>query len=174
MELSTAIQLIQAGVDSSYPQHWADLGAGAGLFTSALSSLLHPGSRILAVDRTFASTQKPPSGNKAVAIETMQANFLKMEYQPAAYHGIIMANSLHFVADKAALLLPLQKTLVAGGRIIVVEYNMDSPNSWVPFPISLTSLDDLLGHLRFPPCTKLNEVPSVYQRANIYSALIAF
>lgn len=51
MELSVAIKLIEKGVSrSGAPQMWADLGAGNGLFTNALSLLLPEASTIHAVE----------------------------------------------------------------------------------------------------------------------------
>ena len=57
MELSTAIALIRKGIrnESIEPQVWADLGAGSGLFSRALATLLPPASKIYAVDRDQAS-----------------------------------------------------------------------------------------------------------------------
>ena len=46
-----------------------------------------------------------------------------------------MANSLHFVADKAPVLSRLIRLLKPGGRLIVVEYNTSRGNSAVPYPL---------------------------------------
>ena len=49
----------------------------------------------------------------------------------------VMANSLHFERDQAAVLARLVPLLVPGGRFILVEYDADEGNRWVPHPVSL-------------------------------------
>lgn len=57
--------------------------------------------------------------------------------------GILLANALHFVAypDQAAVLSQLSSSLKPGGRIIIVEYDRDRGNDWVPYPISRNSIN---------------------------------
>ena len=48
--------------------------------------------------------------------------------------GIVMANSLHFTADKGPVLEQVRSYLVPGGRLIVVEYNASQGNRWAYYP----------------------------------------
>lgn len=57
--------------------------------------------------------------------------------------GLVMANSLHFVLDKETLLRRLTGYLKPGGRFLLVEYNTDQGNHWVPFPISYPQWTEL-------------------------------
>lgn len=50
-------------------------------------------------------------------------------------HGIVMANALHFVRDSTPVLHALIQLLIPGGRLILVEYDADHGNPWVPHPI---------------------------------------
>jgi SAM-dependent methyltransferase len=50
--------------------------------------------------------------------------------------GAVMANSLHFTEDKAPVLKLVHGYLKPGARLIVVEYDVDRGNLWVPFPFS--------------------------------------
>ncbi len=50
--------------------------------------------------------------------------------------GVVMANSLHFTEDKGPALNLVHGYLKPGGRLIVVEYDVDRGNPWVPFPFS--------------------------------------
>ena len=174
MHLTTAIQLIENGINRTFPQQWMDLGAGSGLFTRALGWLLPPGSNVIAVDRNPAPITNIKSAQPGVEIKITEADFQTMEYEAAGYNGILMANSFHFVADKLSLIHQLRKALAQDGRLIFVEYNMDKANPWVPFPVSFVSLNSFLLAAGLPEAVKLKEVPSVYQAANIYSALIHF
>jgi hypothetical protein len=55
--------------------------------------------------------------------------------------GLVMANSLHFVQHKDGPLQQARGYLKAGnqpasGRFLLVEYNTDQGNHWVPYPLS--------------------------------------
>src|SRR5690349_2301846 len=108
MELTTAIQLINnEHIDKRQTSQWADLGAGQGLFTQALSTLLAPGSKIYAVDRIV---QKIKSSNN-ILIEFLQADFVNDDLKLPMLNGILMANALHFVRDKPKFIQRLKKYL---------------------------------------------------------------
>jgi|GEM_PF-6785554 hypothetical protein len=69
MELQNAINLIVKGINErKTSQVWADLGAGSGLFSRALSALLAPGSTIYAVDKNYKPDQEIASENAATTI----------------------------------------------------------------------------------------------------------
>ena len=174
MHLTTAVQLIEKGINGTFPQQWMDLGAGTGLFTQALSSLLLPGSNIIAVDRNLAPMTSIKGIQPGVEIKKTEADFEQMEYEGGSCIGILMANSFHFVADKLSLIYKLRKALAQDGRIVFVEYDTDKANPWVPFPVSFDSLNAFLLAAGLPEAVKLREIPSAYQRANIYSALVRF
>ena len=50
--------------------------------------------------------------------------------------GVVMANSLHYMRDKGPVLALVRGLLQPGGRLLVVEYNTDHGNTWVPYPMS--------------------------------------
>lgn len=172
MELSVAISLIEKGIDKSpAPQKWADLGAGKGLFTHALASLLPAQSAIVAVDKSPVAFAEPGIRLKDIHISSMTKDFIEDDLGSEMFDGILMANSLHFVSNKPVFIQKLLKSLKTGGRLLLVEYDMDSPNSWVPYPISFQTLQNATGDFGFKSAVKLMDVPSVYQRS-IYSALL--
>jgi ubiquinone/menaquinone biosynthesis C-methylase UbiE len=173
MELQNAIELIKsaAAVYSVGISKWADLGCGDGLFTAALSSLLHEGSTIYAVDRNKRALSKVKSVD-GVALEKIEADFIYDELPFSNLDGVLMANSLHFVKNKTAFILKAQGWLNKKSRILLIEYDMDKSNPWVPYPISFHSAENLFKNLGYKTIKKLAELPSLYNRANIYSALI--
>lgn len=173
MELKNAIQLITKGVASNgRPQVWADLGAGSGLFSQALSALLPDNSTIHAIDRNYKAGQQIPAQKESNRIILSKKDFTSKDLGIPACDGLLMANSLHFVEDKISLLRQIKSFLQPGGRIMVVEYDTDNANQWVPYPISCKNLQLLIESAGIGRLQKLAEEKSRYQSGGIYSALI--
>lgn len=173
MELNVAVRLIKRGVDkNSEHKVWADLGSGKGLFTQALATLLSGNSKIYAVDKDGQPLQGIEPNNKDVTIEKIRKDFVYDDLGLEPLDGIIMANAFHFVEDKTALMTMMRKLLKPAGRIIFVEYDTDQSNPWVPYPISFLSLLDFAKANGIHDITKLDEEPSIYDHAEIYSAVL--
>ncbi len=174
MELSTAIKLLEKGV----PQHngkqvWLDLGAGKGLFTHALSTLLAAGSIVYALDtneEALASIHADP----LVTLKKLRQNFVSDEIETEIVDGVLMANAFHFVSDKVSCVQRLKKKIKSDGSIILVEYDSDTSNPWVPYPISFRNLVRFAETAGLTFIMKLEETPSLYGNGNIYSALLRF
>jgi ubiquinone/menaquinone biosynthesis C-methylase UbiE len=145
------------------PQTWADLGAGQGLFSQALLHQLPANSQVYAVDRDTT----PP---KSPGIVPQIMNFVTEEWPFPPLNGILMANSLHFVQDQHAFLRRAAKHLLPGGIFLFVEYDTDTPNPWVPYPLSFSTLQALLRDLGMHPLQKIHTMPSKFGRAQLYSA----
>jgi ubiquinone/menaquinone biosynthesis C-methylase UbiE len=174
MELDNAIDLIIKGVNQEGPpQAWADLGAGSGLFSRALSALLPEKSIIHAVDKNYKAGQKIESEKVSTQI-VLTKKYFTAGLDIRGCDGLLMANSLHFVKDKLTFLQQIKSILKPGGRIIIVEYDTDQPNQWVPWPVSCKNLQRLLTKHRIGTLQKLAEQSSVYQTGGIYSGLIIF
>jgi len=84
--------------------------------------------------------------------------------------GILMANSLHFVQTKEPVLGLAMAYLKPGGRLIIVEYNTNAGNHWVPFPIDFPSCKRLTERLGFADCRLLATIPSRFL-GEMYSCL---
>ena len=84
--------------------------------------------------------------------------------------GVVMANSLHFVDDKAAVLALVRGYLKRGGRLLLIEYDSDRGNTWVPHPMSFETWRDLATDVGFLDTRQLASVPSRFLH-RIYSAL---
>jgi ubiquinone/menaquinone biosynthesis C-methylase UbiE len=173
MELKNAIQLITKGVQpDGGPQVWADLGAGSGLFSQALSALLPGNSVIHAVDKSYKAGQQIQSQKQSNTILLSKKDFTVPALDLALCDGLLMANSLHFVEDKLSFLRQIKSVLQPGGRIIIVEYDTDTANQWVPWPISCKNLQQFVSSASLGRLQKLAEEKSRYQSGGIYSALI--
>ena len=171
MQLQEAISLIQnKTIQSNTVQQWADLGCGSGLFTHALASLLPAESTVYAVDKNISSFKKIVQ--PGITISPMQLDFITGNLKFYDLDGILMANSLHYVNHKHAFINKVSHTMKAGGCMLVVEYDTDIANTWVPYPLSFQSLQQLFTAAGYSVISKLHQHPSVYNRANIYSAII--
>ncbi|MDP9282943.1 MAG: class I SAM-dependent methyltransferase [Chloroflexota bacterium] len=149
---------------------WADLGAGTGAFTLALAELVGPGGNVIAVDRDRGALRDleralRPGG---ATVRTLAADFTK-PIELESLDGVVMANSLHFVRDKAPVLGLVHSMLKPSGRLLLVEYDADRGNAWVPHPMSFETWRALADANGFTGTRELASVPSRFLR-RIFSA----
>jgi hypothetical protein len=83
---------------------------------------------------------------------------------------VLAANSLHFVTDPVDVLRRAAARLTAGGRLIVVEYDADRGNPWVPHPFSSRRFAALAAAAGFSGVREIGRVPSRFLGA-IYAAV---
>lgn len=172
MKPQTARQLLEDGIDRMYSrQTWADLGAGNGAFTHALSTMLYDGSTLYAVD-TNAARMESIRVWQQIMLKKIKADFIRDTWSTEPLDGVLMANSLHFVKDKESFLRGLKEKMAFGSRLIIVEYEMEKGNTFVPYPIGFRNLTSEVKSAGFSTVKKLKEVPSVYEGRMIYSALV--
>jgi ubiquinone/menaquinone biosynthesis C-methylase UbiE len=150
MQLPEATELIKGGMSGKKPQCWADLGCGSGTFTHALKGLLPAGSRLTAIDK---APQRLP-------VNFVLADFEKDELPLKRLDGILMANSLHYVADKEKLIKKLEKYFLEHPAFLIVEYDTNRGNRWVPYPLSFDLLNQLFTGLGYTSVSKLSSLPS--------------
>ena len=86
--------------------------------------------------------------------------------------GILLANALHYVKDKIKFMKAARVSLKPQGRMVIVEYNMEKSNPWVPYPISYSLLEQTYAHMGFTSISRIGSTPSKYNRAEIYSAVL--
>lgn len=173
MKHSVAVDLIKGGVVSRQAAHWADLGAGTGVFTKALAALLsHPESIVFAVDRDVNTLNQLAPTNPMATVIKLGLDFVSDELPLHNLDGILMANSLHFVQDKLALIWKLKRMMKPSGVLIIVEYDTSIPSPWVPYPISFALLKKFMMDNGFASVTRLGDSPSIYHQQGLYAALV--
>jgi ubiquinone/menaquinone biosynthesis C-methylase UbiE len=166
------VRLIREGVEGAGAT-WADLGSGEGAFTLALADLLGPSGTIHSIDRDGRALRVQQraidDAFPGVALQPFVADFtLPLDLPPL--DGIVMANSLHFERDKLAVLHLVRGYLRPGGRLVLVEYDTDHGNPWVPHPLSFGSWTTLAAEAGFRETRRLASIPSRFL-GSIYSAL---
>jgi len=171
MNHSDHIHLLREGVLSGGT--WADLGSGRGAFTLALAELVGASGQICSIDRDMRALIAQEAELKRryphVSVRFIQADFTTRIDLPAL-DGVVMANSLHFHRHKEPILKNVIDTLKPGGRFILVEYNTNRGNAWVPHPIAYPQWETLASRAGLVGTRMLARVPSSFLR-EIYSAL---
>jgi ubiquinone/menaquinone biosynthesis C-methylase UbiE len=154
---------------------WLELGSGTGAFTLALADLLGKGGTIHSIDsdRGALATQASAvgAGFGSVRLVHRTADFTRA-LGFSGMDGVLMANSLHFVKDKAPVLALVRSYLKPGGTFVLVEYDADRGNLWVPHPISYTTWLAVAPAAGFSGTRLLGRVPSRFLNA-IYSSAAA-
>jgi ubiquinone/menaquinone biosynthesis C-methylase UbiE len=168
MDHADHVRLLRDGVTGGGT--WADLGAGTGAFTLALAELVGPGGEVIAVDRDRGALRGleralRPGG---ATVRTLGADFTK-PIDLASLDGVVMANSLHFVHDKAPVLALVHRMLKPSGLLLLVDYDADKGNQWVPHPLSFETWRAVADANGFTGTRKLASVPSRFL-GRIFSA----
>jgi ubiquinone/menaquinone biosynthesis C-methylase UbiE len=166
------LALIREGVLGAGPS-WLELGAGNGEFTLALADLIGAGSEIIATDvdkwalRSLEGRLEERFPQTSVL--TMEADFTE-SIPEGPFDGVLAANCLHFVADPVPVLAAIREVLAPGGRLVLVEYDADKGNPYVPYPISLSRWERVAPEAGFAAPRLLHRVPSRFL-GSIYAAV---
>ena len=161
---------------------WADLGAGSGAFTLALRELIGPEAEIYAVDKDRSRLVELEREYRTHFSDLSRLHVLPADFSHALdistnsiqrlppLDGILMANSLHFFKDKETTLRHVSSFLKPGGALLLVEYNVDTGNYWVPYPFSFETWLKLAQRVGLSEPRLLATHPSSFLRG-FYSAV---
>lgn len=168
------IALIQEGVAGAGPV-WADIGAGTGAFTLALADLLGDDGRIIAVDRdgvALAENARDVAARFPATTLTTLVGDLEGPLELPPLDGLLAANSLHFVSRdrQVSVAAALAGHLRPGAPFIVVEYDADRGNPWVPHPFSIGRWRELASEAGLGDTIEIGRVPSRFL-GSIYAAV---
>lgn len=160
---------------------YADFGAGDGAFTLVLRELAGPDAVIYAVDRDGAALRRLKKDYIARFGSTDNLILLPNDFSRPLdastgsaqrlppLDGIVMANSLHYFRDKEMILRHVRGFLKPGGVLLLVEYNVDEGNLWVPYPLSFETFRTLAPRAGFGEPRLLAKAPSSFLK-EFYSA----
>ena len=157
---------------------WADFGAGSGAFTLALRELIGAQAEIYAIDKDrsrliqLGKAYRARFGNPTNSdgqLHLIHTDFTR-RIDLSLLDGILMANTLHYFREKEGVLLQIHSILKLNGAFLFVEYNVDSGNPWVPYPLSFETFRTLAPRAGFSMPRLLDTVPSSFLR-EFYSAI---
>lgn len=173
MDHTDHVALIAEGVRGT-GQRWLELGCGDGAFTLALADVLGQGGSIVAVDRDTsalrAMADRVTARFPATRLEAIATDFTH-GLPSGPFDGVLAANSLHFVRDRRSVLDAIRSVVAPAGRLVVVEYDADRGNPWVPFPFSFATWRREAAAAGFDTPTLLHRLPSRFLGA-IYGAVV--
>lgn len=173
MDHADHLALIRDGVAGLEAGKWADLGSGRGAFTLALAELLRPRGSIVSVDRDRRALQEQERLMRSrfpdVAVDYLGAD-VREPVDIGPLDGVLMANALHFIEDKPRALAAIHAMLRPGGHLVLVEYDADRGNPWVPYPVSFGAWQRVATNAGFKATQLLHRVPSRFLGA-IFGAL---
>lgn len=153
---------------------YADFGAGSGAFTLALRELVGLDATIYAVDKDRGALEELENSHRARFNSTFNLTLLPNDFsrplEIPPLDGIVMANSLHFFKEKEKILRHVSGFLKPNGALIVIEYNVDRGNLWVPHPLTFESFQSLASKAGFTEPRLLAKAPSHFLK-EFYSAV---
>ena len=153
---------------------WADLGAGSGAFTFALRELLGLSAEIYAVDSDRGRLTELERMHRARFGASEHLHLISADFTHALelmlLDGVLMANSLHFFRDKEKVLRHVSSFLKPEGALLLVEYNVDRGNPWVPHPLSFETFCKLAPRASLSEPRLLSKHPSSFLH-EFYSAI---
>jgi len=141
---------------------WADFGSGWGAFTLALRDVGGENIEIYSIDKNQSSL-KEQEVNFRSKFPNSRIKFLDKDFtgnlELPKLDGILMANSLHYIKDKVPFLNKIKSYLKPDGKLVMVEYNLERANTWVPYPLTYTKFDKQAKEAGFTRTNLLERVP---------------
>jgi ubiquinone/menaquinone biosynthesis C-methylase UbiE len=158
MEHEEHVALIRPGV---HGKTWAEFGSGRGAFVLALAELLGSEGRIYSVDRDPSALHKQKELVQArfpeASITYLHADFT-YPLQLPRLDGILLANALHFVPylRQVNVIRQARTYLRPGGSLVLVEYDSERGNMWVPYPFKYKRWEETAAQAGFSATRQLS------------------
>lgn len=170
------VRLLKKGITPQEGKVWGDIGSGDGAFTLALRDILGEDAEIFSIDRDekrlVAQRKHMEQLFPDSQIHYIVGDFMNSIPTPPL-DGIVAANAIHFVADTLGALVHIKSFLKLQGKLVVIEYNVDSGNRWVPYPFSFSTFKNLATKAHAKEVSLVATVPSDFL-GEMYCAVAQF
>jgi ubiquinone/menaquinone biosynthesis C-methylase UbiE len=167
MDLNEAKQFIAPVVEPD-DLVWADIGAGTGLFTTAICEIVD-NVRVYAVDKSPHALWSLEA-RAGTTIHVVEGDFAgSMEIPQVG--AILLANALHYAPDPVAVLSNVSEYLQPGGKLVLIEYETSRANRWVPYPIVFESFVGMCDRVSLQEPELVASRPTMYGHEHMYLAL---
>ena len=136
---------------------WIDAGCGNGTYTIPLANFV---SEVIAIDQNknnLLYLKSLLSQEKNIIIQ--QHDFNEPNWYDEVVDGIIFGFSLHETSRHKQVLTHAYNQLKTNGKLIVIDYSSDIAVPWVPYPIPLSKLTNLLEETSFQNITLVKQTP---------------
>lgn len=157
------VGLIEKGIVRNGGGIWADFGSGDGAFTLALRDIAGPDVHIYSIDQQESRLSNQKEQFDAMFpqshIDFLSSDFTKPLDLPPL-DGIIAANSIHFFQQHVEVIKKLASYLKPGGSFVIVEYNADKGNMYVPYPFTYEQFAEFAKEAGLKNPQLLSKVPS--------------
>lgn len=129
-----------------------------------MRELIGPQATLYAIDQDAAALR---AQRDAIPIS---ADFIQSIELPAL-DGLLMANALHWVRRQEAVLRLLAGYLKPGGRLLLVEYELQWPRGYVPFPVPYARFEKLAQAAGLRSIERVAERRSPSSGVSMYAGL---
>ena len=148
---------------------WADLGSGKGTFTKALSHLIGPNGLIYAIDLDPEVVELESISQEQDQAKVIGLNLdFTQNMELPQLDGILMANALHYVKEQEQFLKNTIPLLRHGGVFVLIEYDQQVGNPWVPYPVSLRKFSKMVEGLPLTKPMEINRRISAFGQGQMY------
>ncbi len=142
----------------------ADIGAGSGYFTVRLARAVGPRGRVIATDvqpEMLALVRARMATAGLTNIEPRLVTATDAGLAPRSIDLALLVDVYHELADPAAIMHGVRDALVPGGRLVLVEYRAEDPDSPIKpeHTMTLAQIRRELGALGFRELEDLEFLP---------------
>ena len=137
-------------LDLSTGARVADLGAGDGYFTFALTDAVGAGGRVYAVEVDVEVVEGLHASVAARGynnVEVVLADYDDPGLPDGGIDAVFLCNVYHHIDDRVEYFSALRRDLAPGGRVAIVELSDTPPLRWLSPPGHSTDLDTLVAEM---------------------------
>ena len=112
-----------------------DLGAGTGYFVGYLSQAVGPEGQVLALDTERSMVDALELRIEREALQNVTPTMIASNdpaLMPASVDRVLIVNTWHHISDRTEYAKKLRAALAPGGRILIVDFTMQSPHGPPP------------------------------------------